>query len=146
MTKTPAFSQFRELMNLWDESEASVKVKSLIEGNSLVLFFQMEDKVYGAPEGGRVTFAKMKSPDDDLPEGWIKDANFVAYDLGKAVKGEKVERVFSEKDLGGIKVIEQEKAEDLLEKSAKGEPADLPDEEDPTAPDAPTNIDKLDEK
>jgi hypothetical protein len=132
MTKTPAFSQFRELMNLWDESEASVKVKSLIEGNSLV--------------GGRVTFAKMKSPDDDLPEGWIKDANFVAYDLGKAVKGEKVERVFSEKDLGGIKVIEQEKAEDLLEKSAKGEPADLPDEEDPTAPDAPTNIDKLDEK
>jgi len=146
MTKSPAFSQFRELIDLWYESESSVKVKSLIEGNNLVLFFKTEGKIYGAPEGGRVTFAKMKSPDDDLPKGWVKDANFVAYDLERAIKGQKVERVFSEKDLDGIKVIEQEKAEKILAKSAEGEPADLPDEEDPTAPDAPKNIDKLDEK
>ena len=41
-------------------------------------------KIYGAPEGSRVTFAKMRDPDDeDNTPGWLKEANFMATNLTK---------------------------------------------------------------
>jgi len=142
---SPAFSSFRELMNLWEEAESSVKINSLIQNNELVLFFKKEGTIYGSPESGRVTFAKMKNPDDDLPEGWLDEANFVAYDLEKAMKGQKVQRVFDHKDLGKMKILDEEEVKKKL--GGKGEPADLDtDGDDPTAPDTPAGIDKLDEK
>ena len=132
-------------MNLWEEAESSVKINSLIQNNELVLFFKKEGTIYGSPESGRVTFAKMKNPDDDLPEGWLDEANFVAYDLEKAMKGQKVQRVFDHKDLGKMKILDEEEVKKKL--GGKGEPADLDtDGDDPTAPDAPAGIEKLDEK
>jgi hypothetical protein len=142
---SPAFSSFRELMNLWEEAESSVKIDSLIQNNELVLFFKKEGIIYGSSESGRVTFAKMKNPDKDLPDGWLEEANFVAYDLERAMKGQKIQRVFSHKDLKEIKILDEEDVKKKL--GGKGEPADLDtDKEDPTAPDAAKGIEKLDEK
>jgi hypothetical protein len=132
-------------MNLWEEVESSVKIDSLIQNNELVLFFKKEGTIYGSPESGRVTFAKMKNPDDDLPEGWLEEANFVAYDLERAMKGQKVQRVFNHADLKKMKILDEEEVKKKL--GGKGEPADLDaEDDDPTAPDAPAGIEKLDEK
>jgi len=143
--KSPAFSQFRELMDRWDESESSVKINSLIENNDLVLFFRKDGTIFGTPESGRVTFARMKNPDEDTSKGWLDEANFIAFDLKKAMEGQKVQRVFGYKDVKNMKIIDEEEVKKKL--AGNGEPADLGvDDDDPDAPDAPTGIDKLDEK
>jgi hypothetical protein len=145
MIQLPAFSSFRELITTWNESESSVKINSLIENNELVLFFRKEGTIFGAPESARVTFAKMKSPDEDVSKGWLDEANFVAFDLKKAMEGKKVQRVFAHKDLKDMKILDEDEVKKKL--VGKGEPADLDTEEDePTAPDAPAGIEKLDEK
>jgi hypothetical protein len=119
--------------------------KSLIETNKLVLFFKQDGKLYGAPESSRLVFARMKNPDEDVDEGWLSEADFVAFDLEKALEGEKVQSVFSYKDLKSIKIIDQEKMESLLSKKSKNkEPANLDTNDDP-APDSIPTVAKLGE-
>ena len=146
--KSPAFSNFRDILDTWDEAADDLKVKALLQDNGLVLFFKKDNSIYGAPEGSRVTFAKMKSSDDDMPDGWKDEAGFMAFDLTKALKGIKVQNVFSHKDLKGIKIIDQDTAEKLLSKKASGNiESDLNDDKDDfePAPDDAADIDKLGE-
>ena len=144
--KSPAFSNFRDIMDTWDESSDNLKVKALLQDNGLVLFFKKENSIYGAPEGSRVTFAKMKSDDEDMPDGWKDEAGFMAFDLTKALEGIRVQSVFSIKDLKEIKIIDQEAAEKLLSKKVSGDiESDLNDDKDdfePPTPDDATDIDK----
>lgn len=90
------------------------KVRSLIDGHALIMFFTKGEGIFGAPEESRLVFAKMKNPDDDMSDGWQDEANFAAFDLIKALAGDKVENLFSTKDLGKIKVIDKDKAEEML--------------------------------
>ena len=144
--ESPAFSSFRNIMDIWDEAAGTMKIKSLIDTNSLVLFIEKDGKIYGAPESSRLVFAKMKNPDDDIK--WAKDANFTVFDLGQALKGKRIQAIMTYKDLNSIKVLDEDKIIKKLGKNSKDiEPADLDGEEDdPTAPDAPSNMAKLGEK
>ena len=125
-TTSPAFSSFRQLMDIWDENlEAEDKknqIQRLVNGDNLILFFKKGGEVFGAPEESRVVFARMKNPDDEMPEGWFDDANFVAVNLVKALMGEKTTQMFSAKDLKSIKVVDKDSVENLLMK----EPAKKP--------------------
>ena len=137
---------FRELLDMWNETADALQAKSLIETNNLVLFFEKDKKLYGAPESSRVIFAKMKNPDEDMPKAWLKDANFVAFDLKKAMQGKKFEILISSKDLNSIKILDES---DVVKRLGKGtgEIPDLEDDEDnPTAPDAEPGMTKLGEK
>jgi hypothetical protein len=136
---------FRELMNLWDEAADSLRARALIETNSLILFFEKDKKIYGAPESSRVIFAKMKNPDEDVPKSWLDDANFIAYDLKKAMEGQKHEILVSAKDLNSIKIIDEK---DALKRigNGKGEIPNLSDDDEPTAPEAEPGMTKLGEK
>ena len=101
---------------VWFESkeEKKNKIRGLLDGQNLILFFKKGDSLFGAPEESRLVFAKMKSPDEDTPDGWADDANFAAFDLMKALMGDRVESIFGKKDLKAIDVIEPEEAENML--------------------------------
>jgi hypothetical protein len=126
MHRSPGFSNFRDLMDMWDielaEGEFNGKIKSLIDGRGLILFFKKGDDVFGCDEDSRVLFAKMKNPkdDEDLPKNWDDDASFMANNLSRAIRGESTQSIFSKKDLKEIKVIDKEEAEEALLELAKG--------------------------
>ena len=144
--KSPCFSNFRELLDRWDESAPSMKVRSLIDTNDLVIFMKKDGKIYGAPESGRVIFAKMKNPDEDLPDDWAKDASFTVFDLEQALKGRKVQAVICYKDLASLKIIDEDAAIKALAKIKSDEPAELDDKEEDNDDPQPSNSMKLGEK
>lgn len=138
------FSSFRSLLDLWDNVGPNLKIKAMLEDNGLVLFFKKDGKIYGSPESSRLVFARMKDPED---EAWAKEANFMAYDLGEAAKGNKVQVLYGMKDLDSIEIIDQEIAEKLLSKKGSKEPADLDaKEKNPTSPDNIPNMNKIGEQ
>ena len=98
--KSPAFSDFRHLMDLWDEALEKEKneneIETMLNSNHFVFFFKKGDKIFAGPEESRLTFANMKHPDDDTDEAWVKEASFSGIDLGKALEGERSESLFSE--------------------------------------------------
>lgn len=104
---------------LWleDKEAKHDKVRNLIDGQNLILFFTKGDDLFGAPEESRLVFAKMKNPDDDMPDGWADDANFAAFDLLKALAGDQVENMFGKKDMKKIKVIDPDEAHSRLMKA-----------------------------
>ncbi len=92
------------------------KLKMILEGSNLLFFFRYENDIFGASEGGRVTFAKMKDPgDEDHTEGWLKEANFMATNLTKLGQGQQQQMIFGIKDLHKIDVLTKEEAFDQLE-------------------------------
>ena len=96
----------------------------------------------------------MKHPDEDLPSGWAKEANFVAVNFNKALNGEKVRSIFNSKDLKSIKIIDKDSAYKILCDKAASLPNDKKqikkDLKEPKEPDASSgkaaNMDKLGEK
>lgn len=119
---SPHFSNFRELMDLWNEAEPALNIKTILESNGLVLFFKKDKKIYGAPEQSRLVFARMKNPEDESDKEWGKEANFSAYDLEDSSDGKFKKVMFDFKDLKEIEIVDQEKAEKLLAKKNKKMP------------------------
>ena len=120
MRESPAFSSFRHLMDLWDEATfiedkkndaKQGKVKSIIDGKNLIMFFRKGDSIFGAPEDSRIVFARMMHPDDDVPSD---DSNFSAFDLIQALNGNSVENLFSAQDVPQIDIITRDEAENQL--------------------------------
>lgn len=142
--ETPAFSSFRKLMTIWDEAVERDKLKSIIDGNGFVLFFKKDGDFFGAPEDSRVTFARMKSSGDG--DEWNEEANFMAVNISKAIKGEEAKTVFSKEDLGKIKIVDEKDVFKGLSKEDVSPDAktDLGTKgHDAPAPDDPPNIQKI---
>lgn len=107
--------EFRGFMETWDrqrlvESIEGLKdrVKALVNGTGMILFLKKKgDKdVFGADENGRLAFAQMKHPDDDLPDKWPDEASFTCTNLSQALRGEPTQTVFGGKEIGDLDVIE----------------------------------------
>jgi hypothetical protein len=117
---SPAFSDFRYWMDLWDHSQQDMdrysKVEALLDGQQFILFFKKGDTLYGSTEESRLIFAKLKNPDEDACPEWRKEANFLAIDLAEALKGNRVQHVFNAKDIKKIKILPRENMEKLLVK------------------------------
>ncbi len=123
MQQSPAFSSFRKLMDVWDaatliedknKAKKQGKVKDIIDGKNLIMFFRKGDSIFGAPEDSRIIFAKMLNPDAE--DGPIDDANFQAFDLMQALNGNSTENIFSQTDMPQIQVITRDEAENDLMK------------------------------
>lgn len=114
---SPAFSTFRELMDIWDENinaERKEKLKQAMEGE-LSFFFKFKDEIFGCPEESRLVFAKLKTPDEDVTPAWATEAGFLGINLSRALEEEQFpRRLFYKKDLNGIKIIDREVAEKEL--------------------------------
>lgn len=116
---SPNFSNFRKLLDLWDNTKDAFNKKCLIEDNDLVFFFKKDKILYGASENSRLTFARMKNPEPE-EKTWSKDATFSAYNL-EAEKPNEI--VFGPKDLEKIKILDQKKVEKELNKKGKKMPS-----------------------
>jgi len=154
------FSNFRQLMDQWDETADGMnkdQVKSIIEGGGFIFFFEKGNELFAAPESSRVAFATMKHPDDDMPKTWAQEAAFTALNLSRALEGTPIKSVFNYKDLDDIHVKKDDEMYDLLMSKIKDLPSgkinlqkairDEEDREEPDAPeDAPDNMNKIGEK
>lgn len=124
MQDSLGFSDFRSLMDQWDEAVEKQEIrdiKSMVEGNDFVLFFTKEGRIFGAPEESRLTFARMKVPDEEEDDpNWLKEATFMAINLSRALEGERAEAVFGWNDMNKIKIIDVEEAiKKLVDESNK---------------------------
>lgn len=142
--ESPGFSKFRSLIDIWDtyleEEEDKNKIRFNIESRGMIFFFEKDGTMFGTGEDGRVVFARIKSPDDDQPEGWEEEASFMAYNLNKLMKGEKVQHIFGKDELKKIKVLD---LDDVIETLSKGPVGDQP----PTEPkDSPLKFIKTNEE
>jgi len=119
---SPAFSEFRSLMDKWDQFVESKKsLSELIDDHGLILFFKKDKEIYGAPEESRLIFAKLKTDkeDDPMQPGFLKEAQFTAIKISKLKSNDEEdskEVVFGAKDIKKIKVIDRDEALKLLGK------------------------------
>lgn len=105
---------------LFEEEDVESKIESMIDSEGFILFFKKDDECFGVNEDGRVVFAKMKSPDDDLPSGWEDEASFSAQNLNKKIKGEPgTTHLFKKSDLKKIKVMDRKEMSKELKKIAE---------------------------
>ena len=111
--ESPAFSKFRSLMDVWDtfllEQDNANTIRNIIDNNGLIMFFRKDKEYFGTGEDGRIVFAKMKNPNEGMPEGWEKEASFTGYNLSKMLRGEPAQHVFDHKDIKKMKIVDQEK-------------------------------------
>jgi hypothetical protein len=144
------FSEFRNLMDMWDrhvfKESVEHEIEKFLDHKQLIMFFvfpvkkgkkSKSAKLYGATEDGRLSFAKMKHPNpDDLEE---KQDSFQAFDLESLVdKSDEPEdlqriKIFNKKDIPKIKVVSQEYAIERLSKKHLGKhlkPIDSPEPKD----------------
>lgn len=112
---------------IWHEQIADDKktrARMILDGSNILFFFTYKGDLYGSGESARVTYAKMRDPDDeDHTPGWLKDASFSASNLFKCVDGEtENQTIFSQKDMKDIDVItDKNKVEKLLMKHAEND-------------------------
>lgn len=117
--------KFRKWLTL--DENAQGQIDALIDQNGYILFFKKDGNIFGATEDSRVIFAKMKNPDDDMPEDWENEASFSADNLNKKIKGEPGQHVFSKDDFKNIEIIDREDAVKDLKKEAKKSGNKIPD-------------------
>lgn len=147
--ESPGFSDFRNLMDTWDVHLAMQEmdqVHALLNGNGFVFFFKKKGELFGTGEDGRLTFARMKNPDDDDP---VEDASFTAISLDAAVNNEKKKVIIGHKELNDVKVMDREDVyAELIKKTSKDQRKKLknvsPDESDDDQ--VPSNMDTIGEK
>lgn len=116
---------FQEMVNTWNKyllkekhnKEKENKIKNLLDGQNFIIFFKKGDKIFGAPEEGRIVYASLMNPtDEEMPPGWEKDASFPAFDLISSLAGNPIETLFTHKDLPNIEVIDKAAAAQHLMK------------------------------
>lgn len=115
---SPGFSRFRDLLDTWDSSidehRREENVRSLVDNPNFVMFLKLGKEILAGGEGSRIMFASIKKPDEDAD----KDASFTMYNLTGIVTGNSGQRVVSAGDIKKAKVIDKEKAFDVLNKQA----------------------------
>jgi hypothetical protein len=115
---TLGFSTFRELLDIWDiqiENQRADQVRSLLKSDSLIFFFEKDKEFFGAPEGSRVVFAKLKTPDEDVTPSWDTEASFMAINLSKMLEdGNPSKRIFYKKDMKNMEIVERKEVEKKL--------------------------------
>lgn len=121
-TPSPGFSQFRELMDIWDRhcvlQETRDKIGNMLDAHELSLFFRKGDDYFGAPENSRIIFAKLKNDDDDdepMMPGMKDQMKFLALNLLKSMSDdESSETMFGMNDLPQISVCDREEVIDKM--------------------------------
>jgi hypothetical protein len=104
---------------MWEETlendELRNQIRLLLDGQQFIFYFRKGDYIYGAGEDARVTFAKLKDPDEEeYDQEWAKEATFLGVNLQRALEGAKIFNIFGQKDLKQIKVLEREEVEKEL--------------------------------
>lgn len=128
------FSEFRQLMDLWDnyvfKESVSDEIEKFLTHKQILMTFlypvsknkshKTNPKLYGATEDSRLAFARLKHPNPEDPVDM--EDSFSGLDLESLItnSGESDEnqriKIFNKSDIKKIKVIAMEKAVDKLSK------------------------------
>lgn len=92
------------------------EIESLLGNHGLFFLFTKDGEYFGAGEDSRMTFARMKHPDEDSPKDWADEAKFTAVNLNKLMNGEFCHHMFGKDELKGIEVVEPEEVTRYLNK------------------------------
>lgn len=114
MQRSLSFKNFY-IQEAYAQRELEGKIKMLVYGQSFILFFNFEGDVYGGSEDARLTYATMKSEENDGVEEMV----FGARNLSDEINGKASERFFTIEDIDHIEVITNREAEELLHKNGK---------------------------
>ena len=106
-------TDLKHFIKIWEDEDAA-QISALLNGQEFVMFFEKDKSVYGADEDARLVFARIKNPDKETTKDWVKEANFMAINLTKALTGDKVHNMFSKADIKKIKILDEEEAEKKL--------------------------------
>ena len=110
----------KHFMELWNENnDNDNQISALMGGQEFVMFFEKDKSIYGMSEEGRLTFARMKHPDEETSEDWAKEATFMAVNLTKSLDGQKIHNIFSQNDIKKIKILDETEAHKKLIEQAK---------------------------
>lgn len=115
MTQSPL--GFKGWLGITEDLQDRIRI--LLDGQNLILFFKKDGDIYGAPEESRIIFSKIKKPDSETSKDWVKEAHFIAINLSKALHGERTQNMFDQKDLKDIHVLDKDEAEKALMKGSK---------------------------
>lgn len=109
-------------MDLWDtyllENDNELTIKNLIDQQGLIMFFKKDNDYFGCGEDGRIIFAKMKQPDDELPDGWEDEASFTATNISRLVQGQPSQQVFDKKAIKKLKIVDADEVVEKLKNDA----------------------------
>src|ERR1700753_1289691 len=99
---SPAFSPMRSIMDIWDnfclyEDDHSSKIKMLLDGQNLIMFFTKDSQLYGCPEESRLTYARIRHPNKEDSD--LTNARFAAINLYDALIDKVTENLFTKKDI-----------------------------------------------
>ena len=121
----PRFSNFRNLMDIWDEQlikeadEASIK--SFLDTNNFIMYFSFKDnkkekkRYFGTNEDNRILYSRLKNPskDDSIDPKEV----FTAVDIEKAIESsstmnqeniDSFSRGFDKSSMKSIKIVQQD--------------------------------------
>ena len=109
---------FTKLVNMWQETMNREDANKFLDKDDFVFYFTKDDIVFVGTEDARMVFARIKSPDDETPKNWGKEASFMAVNAKQAIKSgsDNAQQIFNHNDMKNIKIIDKETAIDLLEK------------------------------
>lgn len=124
-TPSPAFSNFRELLDKWDKhcilEEQKKSIHDIMDRHGLNLFFKKGNDLFGSPEESRLIFAKLKNDtkdqDDPLAPNFRDEAKFSAINLFKSMFGsddDSVETLFGNTDIPEIHVCDRDEVVNLI--------------------------------
>lgn len=86
------------------------RIKMLVYGQNFIFFFRYSGDIYGGGEDARLTYATMKSDEEEGTEEMV----FQAANLTAAMEGKPHEEFFRAEDVNDIEVIPNNEAEDAL--------------------------------
>lgn len=106
------FPSFKEFIHteLSSKDGLESKIKALIDGSNLIMFFEKKGDIFGTDEFGRMVFAQMKSPNKDATDSWADDATFMAKNLSNIARDGGIDTIIPKSDLKKIKIIDSEDA------------------------------------
>lgn len=107
------------MKSCFNEADNESNIKQIIDGHGMVFFFKKDDDFFGVGEEGRISFARIKNPDNESPDGWEDDASFTAFNISKMVNGEVSQSVFDKDSIKNIKVVDRDDVISELKDSAK---------------------------
>ena len=119
------FYQFLE-----DNASCNAALQAIERNEDLAFFFTKDGDVYGAPEESRMTFARLKKPDEYSDKYWAEQAMFWGINLKKVMEVDSesaadAKKLFTKKDLKNLKVIDRSEAMKLIGTKLKESVSDI---------------------
>lgn len=99
-----------------EDKDLMSQIRQGIDQKGLCFFFLSPDGVFGGPEDSRMSFARMRHPDEDEAD---MASDFLGISLNDILTGGSTERVFGKPDIDNLQVLDIDSAVEKILNSFK---------------------------